>query len=835
MVVAKKEKGALRVTVDLTKLNDQVQRVVYPVLTPKDAVSAVPQNMKYFSTLDAAKGYWQVALDKESQDLTTFITPWGRYRHLRAPMGFISTGDEYCRRGDLAFQSLPDVKKVVDDILLYSADFKSHVAGLVKLLDKCREHKISLNPKKFVFAQNEVEYVGYQIGASGIRADPGKVQAIADFSTPKCRKDLRSFMGLVQQLGDFSGDIATTSGPLRPLLKASNEFVWLPEHDTAFDKVKKALVSPPILVPFDIGKKTVLLTDASRLNGLGYALMQQHGDSYRLVQCGSRFVSETESRYSMVELELLAIVWSVKKLRVFLAGLPGFTVVTDHRPLLSILNEQTLDVVESPRIQRLKEKLSMYNFHVEWQQGTKHCIPDALSRFPVRDPRPDDLVDEDEIQQHVKRIQVRSACLAGDDDPLPESHLVDQNLQRLKEAAAADDEYQTLKRQVEKGFPQTKNKLLPELAQFWAYKDELCVEDTLILYGRRIIVPKSLRLDTLKRLHASHQGIEKTRRRAQQTVFWPGISSDITNTVSACDECQERRPSLQKETYMSDPLPATPFAEIAADLFSYGGNQYLAAVDRLSGWPCLWPLRSNTSTSKVVKCLRGMFVDYGVPARLRSDGGPQFTSEEFKNFVTDWGVAHQLSSPRYPQSNGLAESGAVKNMKNIVAKCFKDGVLNEDDFCKALIEFRNTPRNNGESPAQVVYGRDIRSIVPQMPFKDAWIAVQERRDKGQFDVQEHYNRSAKDLKELKPGTEVFIQDELSLRWDKVGVIVQKLNYRAYLLRLPSGRTWVRNRRFIRPKWIKRGVQTEQGPESQSSSPKPRRSTRSKKQPERLQY
>ena len=840
VVVSKKEKGALRVTVDLTKLNDQVQRVVYPTLTPKDAVTAIPPGMKYFTTLDATKGYWQVALEKESQDLTTFITPWGRYRHLRAPMGFISTGDEYCRRGDLALQGIQNVKKVVDDILTYSPDFRSHVASTIQLLDKCREHKITLNPKKFVFAKPEVEYVGYRLGSVGIKADPSKLKAIAEFPAPTCRKDLNTFMGMVKYLGNFSNEIAAAAGPLRPLLSMKNEFLWLPEHLRAFGEVKKTMTSPPILAHFDVARKTVLQTDASRLNGLGYVLLQLHDDGYKLVECGSRFISETESRYSMVELELLAIVWAVtKKLRVYLAGLPEFKVITDHRPLLSILNEQTLDVVESPRIQRLKEKLSMYNFKVEWQKGSEHCMPDALSRFPVNNPQPDDLIDEEELQLEVKALKIRSASLVGDDDVIPESHLVDQNLERVKEAAASDNEYRLLKKTVEDGFPESRQKLVPEVAPFWNIKDELCVVDTLVMYGRRIVMPRSLRLDTLKRLHASHQGIEKTRRRAQQTVYWPGISADIKNTVGNCTACQERLPSLQQETYLCDPMPLVPFAEVAADLFTHAGKQYLAAVDRLSGWPCVWPLRLDTSTTKVKKCLREMFVTYGVPSRLRSDGGPQFTSQEFENFVKIWDVEHQTSSPHYPQSNGLAESGAVKTMKNLVAKCTTNGVLDEDQLCQGLIEFRNTPKSGGKSPAQVVFGRDIKSIVPQMPLKDSWIAVQERRDSGYFDVQEHYNKRAKDLGDLNPGREVFIQNELTKRWDKTGTVIEKLDYRSYLIRLPSGRTWVRNRRFIRPKWIDRNagkaptpVETSDNQEQEKQEP--RRSTRNRRQPTRLQ-
>ena len=470
-----------------------------------------------------------------------------------------------------------------------------------------------------------------------------------------------------------------------------------------------------------------------------------------------------------------------------------------------------------------------------WQKGVNHSITDGLSRAPVQDPQPEDLIDEEEVQCHVRALKVQSACLVGDEDKMPESHLVDQNVQRLKAAASSDMVYQLLLSQVEGGFPDSKTKLLPELSPYWSIRDSLFIDDGLVLHGRRIIIPVSQRRDVLERLHASHQGIEKTRRRAQQTVFWPGISADITNTVGACRSCQERLPSLQKEPYLCDPLPAVPFAEVGVDLFQSGGKDFLAAVDRLSGWPLVWPLRHSTTTSKIITHLRRMFVDYGVPARLRSDGASQFTSKEFKDFMDNWGVEHQLSSPHYPQSNGLAESAGVKTMKDLVAKCSHNGVLNEEELCRGLIEFRNTPRQCGQSPAQIVYNRDIKSIVPQMPMTDSWIAVQERKDSDLLDVQEHYNRSAKELPELSPGTQVFIQNDLTRRWDKVGVVVEKLRYRSYLLRLPSGRTWVRNRRFIRAKKQSTAAEPEdQEPQVPRPIPPPRPS-RQKKQPDRLGY
>ena len=161
--------------------------------------------------------------------------------------------------------------------------------------------------------------------------------------------------------------------------------------------MKKALTSPPILAQYDVNLPTALQSDASRFNGIGYALLQQHGDRWRLVQCGSRFISDAESRYSTGDKELLAGVWAVRKCKNYLLGLPHFELVMDHKPLIPILNSQTLDQVDNPsvlmdnpRLQHLKEKLAGYNFTAIWRKGTNHNIPNALSRAPVDQPDKED-------------------------------------------------------------------------------------------------------------------------------------------------------------------------------------------------------------------------------------------------------------------------------------------------------------------------------------------------------------------------------------------------------------------------------------------------------------
>ena len=181
---------------------------------------------------------------------------------------------------------------------------------------------------------------------------------------------------------------------MRPLLSTKNEFVWSGTHDQALSKAKEHLASTPTLAFFDLEKPTQLCTDASR-QGRGFILQQQTSiGQWDLVQAESRFLSSAESRYAVIELELLAVAWAVSKCRMFLTGLQHFKVFTDHSPLIPILNNHRLDEIENPRLQRLHAKLMAYNFTAIWCKGATNKAPDSLSHNPVWEPYPVDTLAE---------------------------------------------------------------------------------------------------------------------------------------------------------------------------------------------------------------------------------------------------------------------------------------------------------------------------------------------------------------------------------------------------------------------------------------------------------
>ena len=205
---------------------------------------------------------------------------------------------------------------------MYDDNLESHMKNVREFLLTCRENQITLNPTKCQIGKASVNYAGYVVSDAGVGADPNKVKAIGNFPVPKNITDLRSFMGLVNQLGCFSSHISKAANPLRGLMSEKNLFLWTKEHDESFNDVKQALCKPPILTNYDPMKPIVVQTDASRLNGIGYAMLQQHEDeTWRLVQCGSRFLTNTESRYATIEMELLGIVYALKKCSLYLLSL----------------------------------------------------------------------------------------------------------------------------------------------------------------------------------------------------------------------------------------------------------------------------------------------------------------------------------------------------------------------------------------------------------------------------------------------------------------------------------------------------------------------------------
>jgi transposase InsO family protein len=269
----------------------------------------------------------------------------------------------------------------------------------------------------------------------------------------------------------------------------------------------------------------------------------------------------------------------------------------------------------------------------------------------------------------------------------------------------------------------------------------------------------------------------------------------IADLVQGCAICLAMLPSLPNEPLQEGSIPEGPMSHLGLDLFACHGEDWLPMVDRYSGFPFCHKLRS-TVTSSVTKVLHAWFCEWGFPQVLRSDGGPQFRSE-FREFCAKHNIEHELSSPYNPQSNGLAEAG-VKNVKRLLKKCRKAG----KHFPSALLEWRNTPRADGVSPAQVFFGRRQRTLLPALPRVNLPDSIQqfgEIRKKAKDIKDEQRNVLRQELPVFQIGEEVLVQHPKDKMWESSGVIGSvHQDGRSYeVLMHDSGKYFRRNRRHLR--------------------------------------
>ena len=207
-------------------------------------------------------------LDEDSQLKATFITPFGRFFPTRAPFGLLSLPEIFNKRMDKIIEGMPGVAKSMDDFLIYANDIEEHDQRVSQFLSKLQKNGVTLNADKCQFAKEKLEFLGHIISAEGIQPVRRKLDALTKFPPPKNITELRRFMGMAQQLSKFSPSLAQEAESLRDLLSTKNSWLWTPNHQQAFDEIKRVLASPPVLAHYDTRKLTKLRTDGSKLIGI---------------------------------------------------------------------------------------------------------------------------------------------------------------------------------------------------------------------------------------------------------------------------------------------------------------------------------------------------------------------------------------------------------------------------------------------------------------------------------------------------------------------------------------------------------------------------------------
>jgi hypothetical protein len=836
MVVCSKKNGKPRRTVDFQPLNKFATRETHHTQSPFQQARVVPHDMKK-TVFDAWNGYHSVPIRKEDYHLTTFITPWGRYRYKTAPQGYIASGDGYTRRYDEIVAHIKNKTKCIDDTLIWAPTIEDSFFRAVEWLDICGKNGITLNPEKFVFAQNDVEFAGFEITNNSVRPCQKYLNAIRNFPQPKNITDIRSWFGVVNQVS-YTFSMTDRMLPFRKLLKPGTPFQWDAQMQSLFDESKAIIVNDieQGVQIFDKSRPTCLATDWSK-TGIGFWLLQKHctcaktipfccRTGWKVTLVGSRFTSSAESHYAPVEGEALAVADALDKARYFVLGCDNLTIAVDHKPLLKILGDRTLEDLPNPRLRRLKEKTLRYRFKVTHIPGVKHKAADGVSRYPsdesnsITSPTQKDIVQIPLISDlPYPPVNLMNTIRCFDPtDTVEDSTAADiaaslDNIRsvtwdKVRAATASDDTMRLLLDTVEQGMPESRHDLPTAIHDYHQFRDNLNTVDGIIIYKDRIVIPPALRHDVLTALHAAHQGTSSMTARAETSVFWPGITHDITNIRTSCQACNRMAPS-QPSAPPIPPVPTIyPFQCICADYFHHKGRNYLVIVDRYTNWPIVE--QASDGASGLIGVLRKHFSTYGIAEELASDGGPEFTASSTQKFLTSWGVHHRLSSVAFPHSNCRAEIG-VKTVKRMIAdNTGPRGEFEVDTFQRAILQYRNCPDTDTKlSPAECLFGRAIRDFIPVLPGRyhphTTWRETLKLREEAlrnrHVKAAERWSEHTKRLPPLIVGDRVRIQNQSGphpIKWDKTGTVIEVRQYNQYVVKTDgSGRMTTRNRKFLR--------------------------------------
>ncbi|KAK3750477.1 hypothetical protein QZH41_018118 [Actinostola sp. cb2023] len=650
--------------------------------------------------------------------------------------------------------------------------------------------------------------------------------AAMKLQTPTDKQGVERLNGAVNYLAKFLPKLSQVMAPIRQLTHKDVEWHWDAVQDRAFEEIKQLVTQAPVLAYYDPQKELVIQCDASS-KGLGAVLLQEE----RPVAYASRCLTDAETRYATIEKEMLAVVFALEKWHQFTYG-RAVQVCTDHKPLVSI-NQKSLD--KAPRrLQGMLLRSLNYNIDIQYRPGKEQHLADMMSRsfLPLNSHESQE---EFEVINAVKFLPMR-----------------EERIQEIKKHTESDDTLCQLRTTIQQGFPTDKLSMPPQLTPYFHMRDELSVynglvfslrspaqrkkggeergrggegkeeEGTgeersppfpplplsspllffpapgyagyLVFKGDRLVIPKSMRKSIKKELHSSHSGIDGCLRRARESVYWPGMSSEIKEWISTCETCREYETAQPKEPLMSHEIPERPWEKVGIDILTFQGTDYLVTVDYYSNY---WEIDrlENTKSATAIRKLKAHFARFGIPSILVSDNGPQFTSDSFRKFTRDWDIEHTPSAPYNSQSNGKAEA-AVKAAKKMLRKTQK---TREDQYL-ALLAIRNTPSQGiGRSPIQRIMNRRTRTLLPTtdtlLTPKTVERETEITRIKDQQERQAFYfNRNAHKLTPLQQGDTVRMKP-FSLgdrKWQKA-TVKQRLDDRSYEVENTAGTTFRRNR------------------------------------------
>ncbi|KAK3507044.1 hypothetical protein QTP70_001909, partial [Hemibagrus guttatus] len=607
--VAKKD-GGLRPCIDYRALNQITVKFRYPLPLFPAALEHL-RGATIFTKLDLRSAYNLIRIREGDEWKTTFITPTGHYEYLVMPYGLANAPSVF---QDFIHEVLREflhrcVLVYIDDILIYSrslAKHRQHVAGVLGCL---REFQLFLKAEKCSFHQPSVQFLGYNISSSGIQMDEGKITAVWDWPVPATVKELQRFLGFANFYRRFISNYSSIADPLTNLLRNKpKSLLWSPAAEEAFNTLKRAFTTAPLLIHPDPDKPFVMEVDAST-TGVGAVLSQQQGNPSRLHPCTffSHKLYPAERNYDIGNRELLAIKLALEEWRHWLEGARHlFLVLTDHKNLEYLRAAKRLN----PRQARWAHFFTRFEFSISYRPGSKNTKADALSRMFAPEESP-------ETPEPILPADLIVSPITWSQETLPPANASTNTPPGC-----------------------------PPGSQY-------------ITQARRT----SLIHTAHTSLATGHPGINETLSPLRDRFWWPSMAVDVRRYVQGCKECAMAKTPRQLPSgkLLPLPVPNRPWSHLGVDFITDLPNSrthtcIFVIVDRFSKACCLLPLKGPPTAMEAAELLfNQVFHYFGIPEDIVSDRGTQFVSRVWRAFFTRLGVAVNLSSWYHPQTNGQME------------------------------------------------------------------------------------------------------------------------------------------------------------------------------------
>jgi hypothetical protein len=550
--------------------------------------------------------------------------------------------------------------------------------------------------------------------------DPSKVEAVSKWKQPTNVSEIRSFLGMAGYYRRFIKGFSSIAKPMSELLKKDNKFVWTPKCEESFQEIKKKLTTSPVLALPDIHQGFVIFCDASR-QGLGCVLMQNE----KVIAYASRLLKPHEQNYPTHDLELAAIVPALKIWRHYLIG-NKCDVFTDHKSLKYIFTQPDLNL----RQRRWLELIKDYNLEVHYHPGKANVVADALSRKPFGIKATGFLEDWKQESAQLNACLGESSSLEVQpllEDCICKAQLLDAEVIRLVERASKE---------------QPSDFRTDEKGALW-FKNRLCI-------------PKGETRETLlneahNSAYSIHPGSTKMYLDLKTRYWWKGMKKDIAQHGAQCDTCQRTKAEHQKPAVLLQPLPVPEWKweEIGMDFVvglprsPKGNDSIWVIIDRFSKVAHFILVKTTYGGATLAQLyLKEIVRLHGIPRRIVSDRGTQFTSKFWMSLQQAMGTKLDFSTAYHPQSDGQTER-VNKVLEDLLRACALTFGRNwESSLPYAEFSYNNSYQASIKmSPFEALYGR--RCQTPLM-----WSNVGEKALEGPAFIKEAEEKVAMIRKRL---------------------------------------------------------------------------------------